>query len=396
MPTPLPNRRPRLRSTDEEFAALVSEGPVVSTAKQKRTSCTCNSLGSQASKAAMAKELEPVAADASATKILHVPLRDFAKRANYVSITGACDVTRVSIQDPGPDPDAAPAAPLHSGTACCAKYSRVAGACLVVGAFLLAAFEPDTAGLESHRSVTPPDTLPPPSPPPNNPLPSVPAPLSPSPSPPRPPSPRPPPPWKRPWTRHPHTNCFAGNGATDLASAPIITGVLACQAACVALDGCEAIVVPLSASGRDSRGVGCYRRREVHLSECASSVEYDTLLAAPLPPRPPSSPQPPRSPPSPIAPPTSADAINLRMASKDGVLLHMLDNYIFVDDVAGFAGRGRFGALDSVCASIIQMQQHATFGSRIPVYDINDAGRLGGIVIRSSAATIRCMCTCSH
>ncbi len=81
------------------------------------------------------------------------------------------------------------------------------------------------------------------------------------------------------------------------------------------------------------------------------------------------------------------------METHEGVLLHLLDDYIFVNgDKAGLAGHGRYGELDSICGSLIRGDQRGNpaLRSKIPVYDINDAGRSGGVVLRLSAVTIRC------
>ena len=230
----------------------------------------------------------------------------------------------------------------------------------------------------------------------------------------------------RPWTKHAGKNCYGGRGATDLPSAAGKVGLAACQAACLALAGCEGIVLPTTASGKDRSGVGCYRRKNVELSKCSTSTAYETHLLAPLPPHPPSAPAPPAPPPRPVAPPSSADAINAAMATERGVLVHLLDNYIFVNgDQTGRAGRSAaYSRLGTISGSIIMTKQRpeprtmlnapsslsaecttescyctvcacyrqrARFGSKLPVYDINDAGRYGGIVIRQEAVTIKCL-----
>ena len=70
----------------------------------------------------------------------------------------------------------------------------------------------------------------------------------------------------------------------------------------------------------------------------------------------------------------------------EGILLHLLDSYIFVHgDVAGRAGDGRYGQLGYISASLIHSKQKQRFG-KIPIYDINDAGRLGGVVIRAGTS----------
>ena len=53
-------------------------------------------------------------------------------------------------------------------------------------------------------------------------------------------------------------------------------------------------------------------------------------------------------------------------------------------------GRAKGG---EVCGSIIQAAQRANprFRARIPLYDINGAGRFGGIVLRPSAVELKCM-----
>ena len=173
----------------------------------------------------------------------------------------------------------------------------------------------------------PPSPLPPlpPLPPPPTPSPIQPSPISPpilapslSPSPPR---------WERVWTAHP-LNCYRQHGASDLAPAVGVVGLARCQAACLELADCEAVVIPTATSGADIDGVGCYLRNDVVLAACASSEAYATYVAAaapPPPPRPPALPLPPRPPPSPQHPPTSAMAINYAMRSANGVLIHLLD-----------------------------------------------------------------------
>ena len=103
---------------------------------------------------------------------------------------------------------------------------------------------------------------------------------------------------------------------------------------------------------------------------------------------------PPSAPPPPPAPPPSAAAIiNSRMDSADGVIVHQNDGYIFdigKGDMSGRAGRGSHGALNVVSCSIIQARQRTSFAT-IPVYSLNDAGRLGGIVLRDSAVRLACL-----
>ena len=107
---------------------------------------------------------------------------------------------------------------------------------------------------------------------------------------------------------------------------------------------------------------------------------------------PPTPPQPPTVPPSPRFPPSSADGINERMSSRTGVLVHLLDGYIFVgNDVAGVAGHGRFARLGTISGTLILARQRARFGPKLPVYDINDGGRWGGVVIRQSSVRIKCL-----
>ena len=65
---------------------------------------------------------------------------------------------------------------------------------------------------------------------------------------------------------------------------------------------------------------------------------------------------------------------------------------IFVDgDPSGRTGTGRFAQLDAICGSLIHASQRRSF-PRIPVYDINGAGRWGGVVVRaSSGVRIKCL-----
>lgn len=170
--------------------------------------------------------------------------------------------------------------------------------------------------------------------------------------------------------------------------------VAACKASCLELAGCEAIVVPTKKLGW---GESCNRRSQVDLARCSTnagtwSSDYDTYTLAPLPPLPPSVPHPPAPPPRPIHPPSSASVINARFATDAGVLVHLLDSYIFVDgEVSGLSGQGRFGQLGTISATIILQRQRERFGPKIPVYDINDAGRYGGVVIRQEAVHLSCM-----
>ena len=73
-----------------------------------------------------------------------------------------------------------------------------------------------------------------------------------------------------------------------------------------------------------------------------------------------SRPWPPMSPPAPTHPPPSgAGVINTRMTSADGVVVHMLDGYIFAgSDPSGKAGDGQYATLGAVCGSIIQARMH--------------------------------------
>ena len=165
----------------------------------------------------------------------------------------------------------------------------------------------------------PPSPTPPRPPPPPPPLPSTPPPLppalppqgpslaalaaasaiaSPSSVPPLPsaPSPLTPPPWVRPWTEWAGFNCYDGRGAVAT-SKPLeaISSLEVCKAKCLEQPECEGIVM-----GSDPI---CYRRRDIHRTECAQYSSYSTYILAPKPPLPPSPPAAPPAAPSPPSPP---------------------------------------------------------------------------------------------
>eukprot|EP00756_Hemistasia_phaeocysticola_P049537 Hpha_TRINITY_DN24036_c0_g1::TRINITY_DN24036_c0_g1_i1::g.130424::m.130424 len=81
------------------------------------------------------------------------------------------------------------------------------------------------------------------------------------------------------WVRHPNNNCYTGHGARDLetptGSSCGTMSVSECKARCDALPGCTGITV-LQGSG----DVPCYRRADIHLTQCAGG-DYDTWTNSP-------------------------------------------------------------------------------------------------------------------
>ena len=107
-----------------------------------------------------------------------------------------------------------------------------------------------------------------------------------------------------------------------------IARLVDCQAACLAFESCEAIVVvrddahfSSDEERRESRV--CYRRAAVELAKCQPSTKYDVLVLAPKPPLPPLVPSPPLAPPPPYTTPvTTAESINAKF-QEHGWLVHM-------------------------------------------------------------------------
>jgi hypothetical protein len=104
------------------------------------------------------------------------------------------------------------------------------------------------------------------------------------------------------WTEHDGYNCYEDHGATDLESPPGSScgsmAVAECEAKCDSLSGCTSITVDTSEGGSK---VGCYRRADVHITECDYSHKggYNTYTKPALPTPPPPTPAPPMPTPAP-------------------------------------------------------------------------------------------------
>lgn len=124
--------------------------------------------------------------------------------------------------------------------------------------------------------------------------------------PPAPPS-APPPPYT--WVRHAHYNCYDGKGARDIEietdeACCTVANVDECARACdeMSTSPCDAFVITREAPHL------CFRRTDLHLTECVEGDEFDTyqrmvLVPPRAPPALPPSPSPPSLPPPPSRPP---------------------------------------------------------------------------------------------
>ena len=102
-------------------------------------------------------------------------------------------------------------------------------------------------------------------------------------------SPSPPPLFAPGWVKHEKLNCYGwrGHGAKDLPSLHQKSAIALaeCQAACVMLDSCTAIVVARHDAHFSYKERGepmtCFRRTAVDLDKCESSADYDVFTLTP-------------------------------------------------------------------------------------------------------------------
>jgi hypothetical protein len=164
------------------------------------------------------------------------------------------------------------------------------------------------------------------------------------------------------WTEHRGFNCWDGHGATEIDTYPIGTMSLeSCEDKCSQTPGCTTVTFMVKDDNHGTRG-NCWRRKDVDVSKCQTSTEFDTWTLNSLPPPAPPAPAPPL--PSshfPTTEPTFMKALVEGLLSDDGTDAKKCEN-----DAEAFAAamehlaQTAVGSTKAVAAAVEEAKSRCT------------------------------------